>query len=412
MELTKTKFKQTEIGLIPEDWGIDKFENFISNKRGGASIKPHEFTNKGVIVIPKSGVVRGGFLNIARKDIQYCSKSFWLSHKNNSVDELFLVVVLRDLVPSGPNLGLIVSIPKKGNYILAQGTYGFKTESEKCHYSYLVQYSNTNQYRLLMQQNMVGSTQVFIRSSRLWDLKIPLPPLPEQKAIAQVLDDTDNLIQAIEQKLAKKSAIKQGATQRLLTPKEDWEVKKLGEIGDGIIGLTYSPNDVRKNGTLVLRSSNVQNGQLSFKDNVFVEMILPNRVIVKENDILICVRNGSKRLIGKCALINKKTEGSAFGAFMTVYRSEYSKYVFYVFQSHFIQRQIDEVMGATINQITNKDLNSFEVPFPPKQKQTEIVTILSDMDKEIQQLEQKLLKYKQLKQGLMKNLLTGKIRLV
>ena len=200
--------------------------------------------------------------------------------------------------------------------------------------------------------------------------------------------------------------------QKLLTPKEGWKEKSLGEVGEGIIGLTYSPNDVRKNGTLVLRSSNVQKGQLVFIDNVFVEMDLPDRVIVKENDILICVRNGSKQLIGKCALIDKKTAGSAFGAFMTAYRSQYSAFVFYVFQSHYIQRQIDEVMGATINQITNKDLNSFVIPFPPVKEQKKIVQILSDLDIEIQHLIQKKAKYKLAKQGIIQQLLTGKIRLV
>ena len=226
-----------------------------------------------------------------------------------------------------------------------------------------------------------------------------------------MLCDTDSLIQALEKKIAKKKLIKKGMMQKLLTPKEDWEEKSLGELGEGIIGLTYSPNDVRKNGTLVLRSSNIQKGQLVFKDNVFVEMDLPDRVIVKENDILICVRNGSKRLIGKCALIDKKTAGSAFGAFMTAYRSQYSDFVFYVFQSHYIQRQIDEVMGATINQITNKDLNSFVIPFPPVEEQKKIVQILADMDQRNSSIRRKLSKYQLAKQGMMQQLLTGRIRL-
>ena len=166
-------------------------------------------------------------------------------------------------------------------------------------------------------------------------------------------------------------------------------------------------------GTLVLRSSNVQKNRLAFENNVFVDMELPNRVIVKEGDILICVRNGSKQLIGKCALIDKKTEGVAFGAFMSIYRTEFSSFIFYQFQSNIIQRQIDEIMGATINQITNKDMAVFKVPLPNDTKeQTVISNMLSDLDSEIGKLEQRLTKTQQLKQGMMQELLTGRTRLV
>lgn len=135
--------------------------------------------------------------------------------------------------------------------------------------------------------------------------------------------------------------------------------------------------------------------------------------MVEPGDILICVRNGSRQLIGKCALIDARAKGAAFGAFMSVYRTKYSKFIFYQFQSNSIQKQIEEVMGATINQITNKDLSVFKVALPKDEnEQTRIATILSDMDAEIAALEAKLTKYRHIKQGMMQNLLTGRIRLV
>ena len=193
---------------------------------------------------------------------------------------------------------------------------------------------------------------------------------------------------------------------------EDWKVVELGGIGKNLIGLTYSPNDVVEYGTLVLRSSNVQNNKLAFKNNVFVNMELPNRVIVKEGDILICVRNGSKKLIGKCALIDKKIEGVAFGAFMSIYRSEFGSFIFYQFQSNIIQRQIDEIMGATINQITNKDMAVFKVPLPNDVKeQAAIANALSDVDALITSLEKLIAKKRAIKTAAMQQLLTGKKRL-
>lgn len=193
---------------------------------------------------------------------------------------------------------------------------------------------------------------------------------------------------------------------------EDWGVVCLGDIGQSLIGLTYSPKNVSDDGVLVLRSSNVQNGRLAYEDSVFVKMELPDRVMVKEGDILICVRNGSRQLIGKCALIDKDAQGFAFGAFMSVYRTEASGFVFYQFQSDVIQLQINETMGATINQITNRDLSGFRIMIPNSNlEQTAIANVLSDSDALIDALEQLIAKKQAIKSGTMQQLLTGRTRL-
>ena len=193
---------------------------------------------------------------------------------------------------------------------------------------------------------------------------------------------------------------------------EDWDVINLSDIGETIAGLTYTPSDVSEYGLLVLRASNVQDGRLAYDDNVYVDMDVPSRVITKEGDILICVRNGSRQLIGKCALIDEKAAGSAFGAFMSVFRSASSGYAFYQFQHSIVQRQIRERLGATINQITNRDMSEFLIPLPPtKAEQEAIATALSDTDALIESLEQLIAKKRHIKQGAMQELLTGKRRL-
>lgn len=192
----------------------------------------------------------------------------------------------------------------------------------------------------------------------------------------------------------------------------DWQVKKLGEIGDCLIGLTYTPGQVREHGTLVLRSSNVANGKLVFGDNVFVEADIPERIMVQENDILICVRNGSRDLIGKSALVDRRAKGMTFGAFMAVFRTPAASFVFNQFQSEVIKRQIHEHLGATINQITNKSLKSFQIPYTEDPaEQHAIATALSDVDELIAGLEGLLAKKRMLKQGAMQQLLSGQKRL-
>ena len=192
---------------------------------------------------------------------------------------------------------------------------------------------------------------------------------------------------------------------------EDWEVTTLGEIGDCLIGLTYTPSNVKPDGLLVLRSSNVGSGGLRFEDNVFVDVDVPEKLLVRNDDILICVRNGSRSLVGKSALIDERARGMTFGAFMSVFRSPQNRFVFYQFQSEIVKRQIHARLGATINQITNASLNSFQIPFPGEQEQRAIAAALSDVDALISGLDKLIAKKRAVKTAAMQQLLTGKQRL-
>lgn len=172
---------------------------------------------------------------------------------------------------------------------------------------------------------------------------------------------------------------------------DHWEVKKLKYLGQAIIGLTYSPDDVvdEGEGTLVLRSSNVQNGKLEFLDNVYVRKLIPLHLKVKEGDILICARNGSRALIGKNAKITKDAEGMTFGAFMSIFRSKYNNYLSHVFASALFEYQSSSFLTATINQLTTSNLNSFEIPLPPQTEQDRIVNFLDHETTKIDNLIEK-----------------------
>ena len=242
----------------------------------------------------------------------------------------------------------------------------------------------------------------------------------EQQAIAEALSDADGLIEGLERLIAKKRLIKQGAMQDLLTAKRrlpgfsgEWELKTISELGQVKTGLTYSPVNVKPYGTLVLRSSNIQKERLAFENNVFVDVDVSEESTVRSGDLLICVRNGSRQLIGKTAIIDSRADGMAFGAFMSAFRSDLNSYLVWCFQSSVVQRQVAEHLGATINQITNKTLKSIEVPIPEEDKEREAISeVLTDMDAEIQALETRLAKARRVKEGMMQNLLTGRIRLV
>ena len=189
-----------------------------------------------------------------------------------------------------------------------------------------------------------------------------------------------------------------------------WKVVKLGEIGKVINGLTYSPDNVSNNGLLVLRSSNINNNSIVLNnDDVYVKGISKfNKTL--ENDILICVRNGSKNLIGKSALITEKYKDLAFGAFMAIFRSNYNLFLIHIFKTNTFFKQVKNDLGATINSINNGNLLNFKIPLPPLDEQEKIAEILSTWDEAINLTINLIENKKQFKKALMQNLLTAKIR--
>lgn len=192
----------------------------------------------------------------------------------------------------------------------------------------------------------------------------------------------------------------------------DWDAVPLGKIGDALIGLTYRPEDVRPHGTLVLRASNIQNDKLAFDDNVYVGVAVPEQIMVRPGDVLVCVRNGSRNLIGKAALLDERCVGMTFGAFMAVHRGQNGRLVNFLFQSDILKRQINEHLGATINQITNRSLNAFRIPLPPTESERESIgTTLSDVDTLLDGLDSLIAKKRDLKRAAMQELLTGRTRL-
>lgn len=184
----------------------------------------------------------------------------------------------------------------------------------------------------------------------------------------------------------------------------EWEKTQLGKLGELIPGLTYSPEDVREKGLLVLRSSNVQNGEIVLDDCVYVTPESKGANLSKSNDILICVRNGSKNLIGKNALIPEGMPLCTHGAFMTVFRSKSAKFVYQLFQTESYNKQVSSDLGATINSINNTHLvkYKFYVPKPPEQQK--IADCLTSIDSLISTQSQKLDTLKVHKKGLMQQL--------
>ena len=248
-----------------------------------------------------------------------------------------------------------------------------------------------------------GSTRDKLTQQDLGNIPIQVPPISEQDAIVRCLDDADQRIRAYvsakEKLIALLEEMRQAVIHQAVTRGLDpnvklkpsgvewlgnvpghWEVRRIRTLGQAIIGLTYSPQDMvdKEEGRLVLRASNISGGQIVDADNVYVRCPVPDKLILREGDILICSRSGSRNLIGKNARIANTSLGVTFGAFMTILRGPNNDYLHQVFNSKLFEYQSGAFLTSTINQLTLGILNDMKIPFPPAGEQQSILQYLNE----------------------------------
>lgn len=268
-------------------------------------------------------------------------------------------------------------------------------------------------------------------------ITIPLPPLKEQNKIADFLDEKcaeiDSISAEIQEQIDtleeyKKSVITEAVTKGLNPNAEmkdsgiEWigqipkgfEIKRIKHIGIYRNGLTYSPTETvdEKDGTLILRSSNVQNGKIVLDDNVYVSSSIPKRLMVQKGDILICSRNGSRELIGKNAIIENDMIAS-FGAFMMIYRCVSPKYMYYILNSNIFSYYLGSFFTSTINQLTGSNFGNMKIVYCNDiSSQNEIVDYLDskclEIDGAIEDKQKQLELLDEYKKTLIYEYVTGK----
>ena len=183
---------------------------------------------------------------------------------------------------------------------------------------------------------------------------------------------------------------------------DEWKKEKLNKHASFLQGLTYNPKDISEEGVIVLRSSNIQNSSISYNDIIKVNINIPEKLKIHENDILMCVRNGSKKLVGKTALLGKSEEKCTWGAFMNIIRPvENNKFIYYYLNSPYFYKHIWKDLGtATVNQITKQTLDSFKLNIPTVTEQKKIGNMLSLLDRKIELQSKKIEALKLYKKGL------------
>ena len=391
------------IGEIPENWGCSKAKYYIQINNG--------FDPKTEGDIPVYGSGSGCFKS--------CGES-----------------------KDGPAVLLgrkgTVDIPRyiEGKYWNVDTAFDVKTDETSLLLKYYFYLSTCFDYRFYTATTTLPS----MTQTSYENMFIPVPDIDIQHKIVAYIEskckELDMIIAAKEKtnellKERRQSIIYEAVTKGLdpTVPMKDsgiewigeipesWEVKKIKHIGNYRNGLTYSPNDIAEvtDGTLVLRSSNIQNGRLVFDDNVFVSCNIPEQLKVHKGDILICSRNGSRELIGKNAIIDVDDDLS-FGAFMMIFRCHTPKYMSYILNSNIFTYYLSTFLTATVNQLTGENFGNMKIVYcSDEQEQKNLVEFLDKKCKEIDILvssnNSTIEKLKEYRQSVIYEAVTGKVEI-
>ena len=395
MELTATKYKETEIGLIPEDWDLVSFDK-VFTFHSASNYSKAQMSDDGEV-----GCIHYGLIH-AIPSTQYNLKNGIKYYVSSDQAKYDIVrdgdVIMVDASEDEEGVNKSVEVCGIGNkkYISGLHTYLLRDKNGSLADNFRGILLNSQLVKSQMLQLAVGMKVFGVSKTQLIKVKLPLPPtLTEQKTIAQVLSDMDALIQVLEKKIVKKKLIKKGVMQKLLTPKKGWSLKKLGNLCETITTGKLDANAMVKDGAFRFYTCAKE---YYYIDNYSFD-----------TEALLVSGNGAN--VGYIHYYKGR-----FNAYQRTYvLSGFKQNILFIkqFMDKYLKIRIDEQKNDGNTPYIKMDtLTEMEIHYPQIEEQKQIVHILSDVDKEIVQLEEKLSKYQLAKQGMMQQLLTGKIRLV
>lgn len=400
--MVKPGYKQTEIGVIPEDWE-DKTLGEIGKVCMCKRIFAEQTSESGEIPFFKIGT-------FGKAADAFISRALYEEYRTKySYPETGDV-----LISAAGTLGRSVVFDGKDAYFQDSNIVWLKVDREQLCNDYLNHY-----YKVIQWASSEGSTIARLYNGIICGSHIALPGVEEQKKVASVLSEMDELISLAEKQIIKKRAIKQGSMQELLTGKKrlpgfsgEWESVLLGEASAFYNGGTPSKKreDWWKGSIPWVSSSDLRDGSIT-KVNIN-RFITHDAVehsstrICPKNAVLVVTRVGvGKVAVAPCELCTSQD-------FTTIVSNRHNPYFLAYMLVPILKELAAQAQGTSIKGVTAEEIQKIRIPTPTMEEQNQIVNILADIDSEIEALQQKLEKYRQLKQGMMQQLLTGKIRLV
>lgn len=413
MNVPKLRFKEYSRGST-SPWVKTPLKEFISDHKGGASLRPSDFLPSGKFeVIPKKAISSGGKLNLDKSNPTYCTETFFSNNQRSVIDRNYLVTTLRDLVPSGPSIGYIVKIEDDRKYLLAQGVYGIKIKDELDE-GFLIQFSNTIKYRELMQTMMVGSTQVHIRNGDFFKLLLDVPSVDEQQKIASFLSRVDQKISLLTKKHELLIQYKKGVMQKIFNQEirfkdeggedfPEWKTLPLCEVAQIIGGGTpetsvqgnwggdiqwFTPTELKQKYV----SKSVRAITTAGLANSSAKLLPAGTVLFS-----------SRATVGDAAIsLNECCTNQGFQSF--VMKSGYSNEFLYYWIANNKKLFLEKASGSTFLEISKREIEKLLIQAPCIDEQKRVADFLASIDLAIELNQHKLDLTKQYKQGLLQQM--------
>ncbi len=397
MELVAGKYKQTDIGLIPCDWEVKSLGGF-TKIYVGRDLKEKNYSTF--------------------QDFKYNYPVYSNTVENEGLYGYYDIAEYEgdSLTIVGRGVGLGTAFRRTGGYG-AIGRLLVVFPDRDIDSKFLTEYIN-HRVTIFSESNAIPQ----LTGVSLASYKIALPTTKaEQTAIATALSDIDDYISHLEKLIHKKRLVKQGAMQQLLKPKEGWVVKKLGEIGRTYGGLSGKTKDDFQNGIYpYIPFMNIMSNPVI--DTTYFDFVkignAENQNKASKGDLFFNGSSETPEEVGMCSVLQDEIPNLYLNSFCFGFRllniaETNGLYLSFFFRSGEGRKLIFSLaQGATRYNLSKSNFLKLALPLPLIEEQTQIAAILSDMDAEIASLEKQLVKAEGIKQGMMQQLLTGKIRLV
>lgn len=409
-----SKDKQPEIRFpgFAEDWEERKLGDIsdVTKLAGFEFTKYVTYSDEGEVIALRGLNVKNGKLVL--DEVKYIDGSDFskLNRSRLYKDDILFTYV--------GTVGELAVVPEDDKYYLAPNVARIRM-NEGANPLFVSQLMNDKIfYNKIILPLIATSSQPALSMENVRKFTLMMPKIEEQDKIAVFLGILDNLIFLHQRKLDLLKETKKGFLQKMF-PKdgasvpeirfpgftEDWEQRKLENLTNFFSGLTYSPNNVQNNGTLVLRSSNVKNNVIVSADNVYVSNEVATSEHVQVGDVIVVVRNGSRSLIGKHAYIKHEMINTVIGAFMTGLRSPSPKFLNALLDTQQFNVEIQKNLGATINQITTGEFKKMQFTVPTDEDEKEkIGSFFQELDDTIALHQRKLDLLKETKKGFLQKM--------
>ena len=424
----KKGYKQTEVGVIPEDWDVIPFSKCFDTIKNNTLSRAELNYDSGKIRNIHYGDVLINFPSIV--DCQKETIPFINEDATESAGNSFLQdgdIVIADTAEDN-TVGKAVEVFNIGDSKVVAGLHTMPCRPKnKFAVKFLGYYINARVFHDQIIPYITGTKVSSISKKAIDDTTVLVPPFAEQKRIAEALSDVDELIASLEKLIEKKKAIKQGVMQELLTGKRrlpgftgEWKEYRIGDMGDFYSGLSgKSKADFENGNSKYITFLNVLSNTVVDTSSLGTVSINNNEQQnqVKKGDLFFNTSSETPEEVGMCAVLNKSLENTYLNSFCFGFRLKDNKaheplFLSYYFNS-FVGRKIMSVLaqGATRYNLSKSSFEDTIIRIPMKDEQIAISDVLSEQESEINQLVDKLSKIQLIKSGMMRGLLTGRIRL-